>query len=136
VMFVPVGDAPGADASRLVSLFGRMIAAPGSLAGMGYRGSAAIVISPLHAHVLAHAGYGRDDVAAAIYAVATNSAGDIRRWHGFVRGQALSYADGDLVPALSSSDHLLIAVAGGPGTYSSVFCGLSEGIGEAVTQRV
>lgn len=136
VMFVPVGDAPGADASRLVSLFGRMIAAPGSLAGMGYRGSAAIVISPLHAQVLAGAGYGRDDVAAAIYEAATNPAGAIRRWHGFVRGPGLDYSDDSPVYALSSSDHLLIAVAGGPGTYSSVFCGLSEGIGEAVTQPV
>ncbi len=133
VMFVPVGDRPGADAGRLISLFGRMIAAPGSLAGMGYRGSAAVVISPLHARVLADAGYGREDVAAAIHSAATNSAGGIRRLHGFVRGPALSYADADRVPALSSPDHLLVAVAGGPGTYSSVFCGLAEGIGEAVT---
>jgi hypothetical protein len=100
---------------------------------MGYRGSAAVVVSPLHAQVLADAGYGRDDVAAAIHSAATNSAGDIRRLHGFVRGPALSYADADRVPALSSPEHLLVAVAGGPGTYSSVFCGLAEGIGEAVT---
>jgi hypothetical protein len=133
VMFVPVGDHPGADAGRLVSLFGRMIAAPGSLAGMGYRGSAALLISPLHARVLAEAGYGRADVASAIYSAATNPAGDIRRWHGFVRGPARQHTGEEAVHALSSPDHLLIAVAGGPGTYSAVFCGLAEGIGEAVT---
>jgi hypothetical protein len=133
VMFVPVGDHPGADAGRLISLFGRMVAAPGSLAGMGYRGSAALLISPLHARVLAEAGYGRADVASAIYSAATNPAGDIRRWHGFVRGPGHEHTDEEAIHALTSPDHLLIAVAGGPGTYSAVFCGLAEGIGEAVT---
>jgi hypothetical protein len=133
VMFVPVGDRPGADATRLVELLGLMIAAPGSLAGMGYRGSAAVLLAPLHAQVLAGAGYDRSALAAAIYGVAANRAGDIRRRHGFVRGPALDYPDDAAVPALSSPDHLLIAVAGGPGTYSAVFCGLADGIGAAVT---
>jgi hypothetical protein len=133
VMFVPVGGSVGADAGRLVELLGLMIASPGSLAGMGYRGSAAVLLSPLHARVLADAGYHREDVTAAVFEAATNEAGAIRRWHGFVRGPQLEYADHEAVHALSSRDHLLIAVAGGPGTYSAVFCGLAEGIGEAVT---
>jgi hypothetical protein len=133
VMFVPVGDRPGADAARLIELLGLMIAAPGSLAGMGYRGSAAVLLSPLHARILADAGYDRAAVAVSLYGAAANSAGDIRRRHGFVRGPALDYPDDAGVPALSSSDRLLIAVAGGPGTYSAVFCGLADGIGAAVT---
>jgi hypothetical protein len=136
VMFVPVGDRPGADASRLVELIGLTIAAPGSLAGMGYRGSAAVLLSPLHARILADAGHDRASLAAAIYGAAANSAGAIRQRHGFIRGPALDYGDDDAVWALSSPDHVLIAVAGGPGTYSAVFCGLAEGIGAAVTVAI
>ena len=132
VMFVPVGD--GDDAARLIEMLGRMIAGPGTLGGMGYRGSAAIVLSPLHASVLADAGMDRRTVCALVDEAAVNSAADVRRWHGYVRG--VPRDSEDPVPAMTSSDHLLLAVAGGPGTYSAVLCGCGKGIGEAVTVTV
>lgn len=128
VMFVPVGDA--VDADRLLDLLARTITSPGSLGGMGYRGSAAILLCPLHAEVLAAAGHDRRSIVSAITARATLPADEVRRLHGWVRSADIH---GDVVHALSSPDHLLLAVAGGAGTYSAVFCGLAHDVGTAVT---
>ena len=130
VMFVPIGDAPAADAGRLIELIARTITSPGSLGGMGYRGSAAVVLCPLHARVLAAAGHDRPSIGAAVHAMAALPAADVTRLHGWIRS---AESHGERVHALTSADHLLIAVAGGPGTYSAVFCGLADGIGEART---
>ncbi len=132
VMFVPVGDSHHSDAARLIELLGCAVASPGSLAGMGYRGSAAMVLAPLHAQLLADAGYDRRSLAAAVHEAAVTPRDDVRRRHGRIRGSA-DGAKNPLLHALSSPDHLLLAVAGGAGTYSAVFCGLAEGVGAAVT---
>jgi hypothetical protein len=132
VMFVPVGDSLQSDAARLLELLGRTIASPGTLGGMGYGGSSAVLLSPLHARLLADAGFDRQSIAAGLHEAAFNPADDIRRMHGRLRGTRHD-AGPDRVHALSSPEHLLIAVAGGPGTYSAVFCGLADGVGSAVT---
>jgi hypothetical protein len=132
VMFVPVGDSPQADAGRLIELLGSAVASPGTLGGMGFGGSSAVLLSPLHAGVLAGAGHDRGSLATGIHEAAVNPAEVIRRRHGRVRGESGGVAR-DRVHALSDPDHLLVAVAGGPGTYSAVFCGLADGVGSAVT---
>lgn len=114
-MFVPVGDSPAADADRILDMVVRTMLVPGSLADMGYRGCAALLLSPLHAEVL--------------------PAADIRRLHGHVRG-APSTPDDETVHGLSSPHHLLIAVAGGAGTYSAVLRGLADGVGNIVTMPI
>lgn len=129
VMFVPVGDDPRRDAARLLELLGRTVLTPASLGAMGYGGSAAILLSPLHAEVLANAGHDRASIAARVHAAAAHPAADVVRLHGFVRSPE---RHGAFVHALSSPEHLLVAVAGGPGTYSAVLCGLADGVGEAV----
>jgi hypothetical protein len=130
VMFVPVGDDAGRDADRLIELLARTVLTPGSLGAMGYGGSAAILLSPLHAEVLAAAGHDRASIADAVHARAALVTDDVVRLHGFVRSPE---RHGDQVHVLSSPEHLLVAVAGGPGTYSAVFAGLADGVGEAVT---
>jgi hypothetical protein len=132
IMFVPIGDSR-ADADRLVELVARTIAVPGALASMGYAGSAAVALCPLHADVLAAASFDRRAFCAAVFAQAGHRASEIRRLHGFIRGETVRVADDDLVPALASPEHLVVFVAGGAGTYSAVFCGLSDGVGNAVT---
>jgi hypothetical protein len=128
IMFVPVGDSPRSDAARLVDLLGSAVASPGTLGGMGYRGSSAVLLSPLHARLMADARYDREALAAGVHEAAVIRADDIRRRHGRLRG-----GPDRRVHALSSPDHLLVVVAGGPGTYSAVFCGLADGVGSAVT---
>ena len=135
VMFVPVGDSPAADADRMLDMVVRTMLVPGSLAGMGYRGCAALLLSPLHADVFAAAGYTRRSLQEAIFARAVLPAADIRRLHGHVRG-APSTPDDATVHGLSSPHHLLIAVAGGAGTYSAVLCGLADGVGNIVTMSI
>jgi hypothetical protein len=99
---------------------------------MGYGGSSAVLLSPLHAGVLAGAGHDRRSVATGIHEAAVIPAEVIRRRHGRVRGRP-DRLSGDRVHALSDPDHLLLAVVGGPGAYSAVFCGLADGVGSAVT---
>jgi len=132
-MFVPIGDSAGADADRLVEFTARTIAVPGALASMGYTGSAAVALCPLHADVLAAASFDRTSFCAAVYEQAVHRASEIRRLHGFIRGERERLDHDDLVPVLASPDHLIVIVAGGAGTYSAVFCGLSDGVGNAVT---
>lgn len=132
IMFVPIGDSASADAERLLEMLARTLLAPGSLAGMGYRGSGALLLCPLHADVLVAAGFDRAEIQHAIYERAVVRAGEIRRLHGFVRG-ASETADDAMVHGLSSPAHLTVAVAGGAGTYSVVLPGLAEGVGTAVT---
>jgi hypothetical protein len=133
IMFVPIGDSAQADANRLVELVARTIAVPGALASTGYSGSAAVALCPLHANVLAAASFDRASFCAAVFEQAVHRASEIRRLHGFIRGEMDRLDDADLVPALVSPDHLVAIVAGGAGTYSAVFCGLSDGVGNAVT---
>jgi hypothetical protein len=133
IMFVPVGDSAAADADRVIELLARTVTSPGSLGGMGYRGSAAIVLCPLHAEVLAAVGHDRASIAAAVHALAALPADDVRRLHGWIRS---AESHGDRVHALTSAEHLLLAVGGGPGTYSAVFCGLADAVGEAVTVTI
>jgi len=133
IMFVPIGDSVEADADRLVELAARTITVPGALAAMGYSGSAAIALCPLHADILAAASFDRASFSAAVYEQAALRAGEIRRLHGFIRGANAGFDDETLVPALASPEHLVVFVAGGAGTYSAVFCGLSDGVGNAVT---
>lgn len=132
VMFVPVGDDPSADANRLIELLATTVAAPGSLSGMGYRGSAAVVLCPLHADVLAAGGHDRSSIAETVHRTARFRADDVVRLHGWIRSPH-SHGDSGSVHALTSPEHVVLAVAGGPGTYSAVFCGLADGIGEART---
>src|SRR5688572_6649675 len=133
IMFVPIGDSAEADANRLVELVARTISVPRALASMGYSGSAAVALCPLHANVLAAASIDRASFCTAVFEQAVHRAGKIRRLHGFIRGEAAPLDDADLVPSLASPDHLVAIVAGGAGTYSAVFCGLSDGVGNAVT---
>jgi hypothetical protein len=133
IMFVPIGDSAAADADRIIELVARTIAVPGALASMGYSGSAAVALCPLHANVLAAASIDRAAFGAAVFEQAAHSAGEIRRLHGFIRGESERLDDANLVPALASPEHLAVIVAGGAGTYSAVFCGLSDGVGDAVT---
>jgi hypothetical protein len=132
IMFVPVGDSTSADAERLLEMLARTLLAPGSLAGMGYRGSGAMLLCPLHADVLVAAGFDRAAIQHAIFERSVVRASEIRRLHGFVRG-APDIADDALVHGLSSPAHLTVAVAGGAGTYSVVLPGLAAGVGTAVT---
>ncbi len=131
IMFVPVGDTATADAERLLEMLARTLFAPGSLAGMGYRGSGSMLLCPLHADVLVAAGLDRSMIQHEIYERAAVRASEIRRLHGYVRG-APDIADDALVHGLSSPAHLVVAVAGGAGTYSVVLPGLAEGVGAAV----
>ena len=133
IMFVPIGDSAEADADRLIEFVARTIAVPGALASMGYAGSAAVALCPVHAHVLAAARFDRASFCAAVFEQAVHRAGEIRRLHGFIRGETTALGDADLVPVLASPGHLVVVVAGGAGTYSAVFCGLSDGVGNAVT---
>jgi len=132
VMFVAVGDGAALDAERLLALLGATVAAPGSLGGMGYGGSSALVLSPYHAGLLAAAGLDRASVAAAVAQRAVLPAHEVERLHGRVRAAGHDTRAG-VVRALSSPAHLLVAVAGGAGTYSAVFCGLADGVAPAVT---
>ena len=136
IMFVPIGDSSAADAHRIIELVARTIAVPGALASLGYSGSAAVALCPLHAQVLADASFDRRDFARAVFEQAVHRASEIRRLHGFIRGEREAFADDDLVPVLASPEHLVTFVAGGAGTYSAVFCGLSDGVGDAVTTLV
>jgi hypothetical protein len=138
IMFVPIGDSVAADADRIVELVARTIAVPGALASMGYSGSAAVALCPLHADVVAAASFDRRSFNRAVFEQAVHRASEIRRLHGFIRGERESepFADDDRVPVLASPDHLITFVAGGAGTYSAVFCGLSNGVGDAVTTIV
>ena len=123
-----------ADANRIIELVARTIAVPGALASMGYSGSAAVALCPLHANVLAAASFDRRVVLSTRSSSRQyTAAGEIRRLHGFIRGERDRFADADLVPVLVSPEHLVVFVAGGAGTYSAVFCGLSDGVGDAVT---
>ncbi len=145
VMFVPVGDHASADADRLVELLARTVLTPGTLGAMGYAGSAAIMLSPLHAAVLAAAGHDRASLQRAIFAAAQLPRREIERLHGFVRTPSGLAPDDDrsalagttvphdVVPALSSPDDVIIAVAGGAGTYSAVLVGLAHRTGGPVT---
>jgi hypothetical protein len=133
IMFVPIGDSVEADARRIIELVAKTVAVPGALASMGYSGSAAVALCPLHAQVLADAAFDRASFCAAVFEQAVHPAGEIRRLHGFIRGETTPLGDTDLVPTLVSPDHLVAFVAGGAGTYSAVFCGLSDGVGNAVT---
>jgi hypothetical protein len=132
IMFVPIGDAAESDANRLVELFARTITVPGALTSMGYRGSAAIALCPLHADILA-ASFDRPSFRAAVYEQAILRVGEIRRLHGHVRGETATLADDAFVNVLASPEHLVVFVAGGAGTYSAVFGGLADGVGNAVT---
>lgn len=136
IMFVPTGDPDGIDARRIIELVARTVAVPGALASMGYAGSAAVALCPLHAQVLADASYDRTSFCEAVYEQAMHPAREIRRLHGFIRGEREPFADDASVPVLASPDHLLAFVAGGAGTYSAIFCGLAAGVGDAVTQLV
>jgi hypothetical protein len=136
IMFVPTGEPGAIDARRLIELVARTIAVPGALASMGYAGSAAVALCPLHAQVLADASYDRAAFCAAVCEHAHHPAREIRRLHGLIRGEREPFADDDLVPVLASPDHLLAFVAGGAGTYSAIFCGLAAGVGDAVTTIV
>ena len=133
VMFVPVGDEPGRDGRRLLDLVARTICAPGSIAGLGYTGSAAIVLSPLHADVLASAGLDREAIQAELHERAVFDGPSVESLHGWIRG---SHDDLEAPRALASPDHALVAVAGGVGTYSAVFPGLAAGVSERVTVRL
>jgi hypothetical protein len=133
IMFVPTGEPGGVDARRIIELVARTIAVPGALASMGYAGSAAVALCPLHAHVLADASYDRASFCAAVVELAVHRASEIRRLHGFIRGEDEPFRDDDFVPVLASPDHLHAFVAGGAGTYSAIFCGLAAGVGDAVT---
>jgi hypothetical protein len=136
IMFVPIGDSAAADARRIIELVARTVAVPGALASMGYAGSAAVALCPLHAQVLADASVDRGAFCSAVFEHATHRAGEIRRLHGFIRGEREPFADDDAVPVLASPEHLIAVVAGGAGTYSAVFCGLAAGVGDAVTTIV
>lgn len=131
VMFVPVGDSVAADAARLLELLVRTLLLPGSLGAMGYGGSAAIVLSPLHAEVLAAGSYTRELLQATIHARAVLPAAEVVRLHGFVRGSPEVTGD-QPVHVLTSPDHLVIAVAGGAGTYSVAMAGMAEGVGPPI----
>ena len=135
VMFVPRGDTPMADADRLLDMIARTACAPGSMAGMGYRGSCTLLLSPLHANMLASAGFTRASLQNAVFERASLPASEIRRWHANVRGQPTA-ADDAMISALSSPSHLTVAVAGGAGTYSVVLRGLADGVGIAVTEPI
>lgn len=145
IMFVPVGDDPDADAARLVELLAGTVLTPGTLGAMGYAGSAAIVLSPLHAQVLAAAGHDRASLQRAVFAAAQLPRREIERLHGFVRTPGGLAPDDDrsaiagvavpqdVIPVLSSPDDVVIAVAGGAGTYSAVLVGLAHRTGGPVT---
>ncbi len=132
IMFVPVGDSVAADAQRLLELLARTLFTPGSMAGMGYRGSGVVVLCPLHAGVLVGAGFDRAAIRREMFERCCTPAREIKRLHGFVRG-APDIDDDEIVHGLSSPAHCTVIVAGGPGTYSVVMPGLAEGIGPAVT---
>jgi hypothetical protein len=99
---------------------------------MGYACSAAIVLCPLHARLLADAGFDRAAVAHQIWARAARSTADVRLHHGTVRGGA-KQGDAVTVRAVESPDVVQVVVAGGPGTYSAVFRGLAWPIGAPAT---
>jgi hypothetical protein len=136
IMFVPIGDTAEADAERLIELLADTLAVPGALAALGYCGSGAIALCPLHAQVIAAAGYDRAGIQHAVYARAHHRAGEIRRRplrRGGARarrGQARSCRRRSHHPSPGRNR------AGGAGTYSAVFCGLAAGVGDAVTVPV
>ena len=132
IMFVPVGDSAAADADRLLEMLSRTLFLPGSLAGMGYRGSGVVVLCPLHADVLAAAGFDRAAIQREMFERCAAPASEIRRLHGFVRSTP-DIADDEIVHGLTSPAHCTVIVAGGPGTYSAVMPGMADGIGPAVT---
>ncbi|MEN9506570.1 MAG: hypothetical protein RI958_2496 [Actinomycetota bacterium] len=117
VVFVDDADDPDS-AYRLLRAVAAVIATTGSNNAFFRVGSAAVLLNPEHAQVLARAGLGRREVQVELQRLATNRRGRLQSLNPmFVpRGDP-----DDEIHAIASPDHILVAVAGGGGLYSSVF---------------
>lgn len=117
MVFVDDADDPDSP-QRLLRAVAAVIATTGSNNAFFRVGSAAVLLNPEHAQVLGRAGLTRRDVQVELQRLATNPRGRLQSLNPmFVpRGNP----DDDL-HAIASPDHILVAVAGGGGLYSSVF---------------
>lgn len=117
VVFVDDADDPDSP-RRLLRAVAAVIANTGSNNAFFRVGSAAVLLNPEHAQVLGRAGFSRRDVQVELQRLATNPRGRLQSLNPmFVpRGDP-----DDEIHAIASPDHILVAVAGGGGLYSSVF---------------
>ena len=109
---------------RLLRILAKAIANTGSNNAFLRNGSVAVALNPAHAEVLANAGLGRADVQRELHRLATNRRSEISRLNPMLSGEG---DDDDELPALGSTDQILVLVSGGGGVYSAVFPSWSAG---------
>jgi hypothetical protein len=122
-VFCQVAPAPDGDRTRaegLVDVLAAALASPATnnaYFGSQGGGGAVCVLNPMHAEVLATAGFDRSSLQQALWERARNPRDLLRR---FNPDMVTDGPDGEELPALRSPEDTLVLVAGGRGYYSAV----------------
>ncbi len=118
VIATPDGDDPEG-AERVLRTLAASIANAGSNNTYGGIGTTLVVLNPLHAGILARAGYRREDVQRRLHELAVTPKRVLAQYAP-MRPYQPDQGD-DLVYAIRTPDQVVVAVAGGEGIYSAVF---------------
>lgn len=118
VLASPDGDDPDA-AERVLRTLAASIANAGSNSTYGGNGTNLVVLNPMHARILAHAGCSRADVQRRLHELAVTPK---RVLNSYAPMRLYPPEQGDgLVRAIRRPENVVVAVAGGEGVYSAVF---------------
>jgi hypothetical protein len=118
VIATPDGDDPKG-AERVLQTVAASIANAGANSTYGGRGTTLVVLNPVHARLLAHAGYSREGVQARLHDLAVTPK-SVLNTYAPMRAYPPEAGD-ELVHAIATPEKVVIAVAGGEGIYSAVF---------------
>jgi hypothetical protein len=118
VICTPDGDdAEGAE--RILRTIAASVANAGSNNTYGGRATSLVVLNPNHARMIAKWGYSREDVQRRLHELAVNTKGQLNQYAGM--RQHSKEVEHEIVHAISTPEHVVVAVAGGEGIYSAVF---------------
>jgi len=131
----PRSDMDTSFPKRLIATLAATLANVGSNNAHKACGAQIVILNPLHAALLAKAGWTRASLQAELIAEARNSAATIRELGGDWEAQ---HEHAGSVPAIAGPEDLVIIVAGGEGPYSAVLPSWAGGPhrNPAVTQIV
>lgn len=117
----PTDDLP-ADAERLIRVIAGMAAAPGGTnVYCGGKGGFVVVLNPEHAALLHRAGYDRARIAAEVRKYAVMPRDQAKLYYANLMLTEDTARNADAFPAFLNDNQIMIVVAGGVGTYSTVF---------------
>lgn len=118
VICTPDGDDPEG-AERILRTIAASIANAGSNNTYGGIGTTLVMMNPNHARMVARWGYSRADVQRRLHELAVTPK-RVLNSYAPMRSHPADRGD-DLVPAIRSPEHVVVAVGGGEGIYSAVF---------------